>query len=1288
MALANVACLLAEQQILISGRVLVIDWDLEAPGLHKFFSKICERPENVDRPGIINYFFQLSELLEETPSLYNELEREDGWETLNRVHPIEDYLILDVQTGIDLIKAGRLNSRYAEKVASFNWVSFYERFGSSLMAFRKLLTNKYSYCLIDSRTGFTDTSGICTMLLPEKLVIVFTPNKQSSQGAVELAERAIKYRRSSADLRPLSIFPLPSRIDDAEESLRKQWRTEYQNAFERVFQMSYDLESCDLTGYFDEVKLPYKSYYAYGETLAVLNERNESLTLHRAYKTFSDMLTTLESSWYNFDSAELTSKEEPLSRIGQIKKIAISSTMRDLPEHRQQVMDACQRLGMFYPEMMENLTATDANAMEVSLRMVSEADIYLGVFGFRYGYVPPNETISVTEMEYNHAVARGIPCLIFLMSDDHHVKPSDVETGEGAKKLKELKDRLLTERVVGFFTSADDLRGQVIQALVSYRESDPTKFHYVSEIPTAPEVYIAHPYTLLQTHRLIGRQMELRLLTDWVTKRREQIYGARILSIIAIGGMGKSALTWKWFTEIAPQEMNPLAGRMWWSFYESDATFENFVTRALAYVTGRPLDEAQKLPPTEREAQLLAALDREPFLLALDGIERILVGYARMDASRLIDNQDKAKINLRKTADPRAGRFLKKLAQVKSSRILASSRLYPADLEMAGGDPLPGTFRLDIEGLTDDDAIELWRAFEVSGSRDELLPVFTTFDKHPLLIQALAGEIKRYRPASGNFQEWRKAHPHFDPAQFPRLQEAMGHVLEFALQNLSDKDRQVLHIIAAFRMPASYDTLTALLIGEGKPCAAERELDALLTELEDRGLIGWDKRANRYDLHPIVRGVVWSGLADNTRRAVYTTLQIHFDSLPKIDDWEDVNSLEDLMPAIELYNTLIGLGRYDDAEILFCEQINKATLYRLNASRQRAELLEMLFPDGLDKLPRLSSPSGQAFTLEALALAYQYSGQPNRAAPLYRRNNIIRSEMEDDDNLAIGLDNLSAVLRLMGLLYESEAAARHALGITRKQNNRFDEGVSLSLLGWTLAARGVVSDSELSLQRSLLLASLTDEAIFELSYLAEHALWLGKHNVANNLANRAWNSAIQYGKFERGFILAARLQGAAALALNGFAKADERLHYALTRARAVNYVEEELPALIALAELRRRQNDLKAARELLDDVWEYAEREPYPLHHADACNVLAQVERDEGNHAAAVEAATQAYQLAWCDGPPFAYHWGLEKARKHLQELGAGEPQLPPFDESKYEPMPDVEIDPEDEFHVGNTSDD
>src|SRR6185295_17900464 len=158
------------------------------------------------------------------------------------------------------------------------------------------------------------------------------------------------------------------------------------------------------------------------------------------------------------------------------------------------------------------------------------------------------------------------------------------------------------------------------------------------------------------------------------------------------GGMGKSALTWKWFNEVAPQEMKNLAGRMWWSFYESDATFENFIARALAYVSNRPLDEVQSMPAPERETQLLSALDHEPFLLVLDGLERILIAYARMDAARLDDSEVGKESNLRKTADPRVGRFLQKLAKVRHSRVLVSSRLYPAELETSGGDPAPGCF--------------------------------------------------------------------------------------------------------------------------------------------------------------------------------------------------------------------------------------------------------------------------------------------------------------------------------------------------------------------------------------------------------------------------------------------------------------------------------------------------------------------------------------------------------------------------------------------------------------------
>jgi tetratricopeptide (TPR) repeat protein len=557
----------------------------------------------------------------------------------------------------------------------------------------------------------------------------------------------------------------------------------------------------------------------------------------------------------------------------------------------------------------------------------------------------------------------------------------------------------------------------------------------------------------------------------------------------------------------------------------------------------------------------------------------------------------------------------------------------------------------------------------------------------------LASQVARYRPAPGDFDQWRADHPDFDPFSLP-LRQSKSHVLAFALRGLDGGLRQALHTVAGFRMPAAYDTLAALLAGDGKPFPDEQALDTALTELEDRGLLGWDRRANRYDMHPIVRGVIWSGLDDEARQETYETLHGHFESLPAIEDWEQVERLEDLTPAIELYNTLIGLGRYDDAYVVFRDRLEYATHFRLSASHQRAELLEMPFPDGLDESPRLSRANDQGFTLNALAAAYNHGGQPGRAVPLLRRDIAICESESDLGNASIVSGHLAYVLHPSGELRESEGAARRALHITREQGNRFQEAISLYYLGLTLAARGVVDDSAVALERSLRMfvaqRHTQSEGLVN-AFLAQRALWLGNPAATGSLADRAWELA-RVERLEGDFIRAARLQGEAALGLDdpstgsgqSLARAEERLHLALTRARAVNLIQEELPTLAALAELRRRQGDPKTARELLKDAWGPAERGPYPLFHADARNVLAQIERDAGNADAAVEVATRAYRLAWCDGPPFAYHWGLEAARAHLAALGAPEPtDLPPYDESRYEPMPEVQIDPEDEYHAG-----
>src|SRR5262249_19142506 len=154
----------------------------------------------------------------------------------------------------------------------------------------------------------------------------------------------------------------------------------------------------------------------------------------------------------------------------------------------------------------------------------------------------------------------------------------------------------------------------------------------------------------------------------------------------------------------------------------------------------------------------------------------------------------------------------------------------------------------------------------------------------------------------------------FNPFQFQNLVQVKSHILEHALRSLNPVEFHVLRTLAAFRLPAGYDTLVALFVSSGdaanaaarKPFAHQVALDRALTALADRGLLGWDSRpgVNRYDLDPIVRGVVWGGLDRQARTDLYTALQGHFEVMPTIE-MDGVDSLEDLTPAIELYSALI-----------------------------------------------------------------------------------------------------------------------------------------------------------------------------------------------------------------------------------------------------------------------------------------------------------------------------------------------------------------------------------------------
>jgi tetratricopeptide (TPR) repeat protein len=309
MALANIACLLAKRLAKTSQTVLVMDWDLEAPGLHRFFSAKSDLPEYEGHPGVMNYFHALRDLLAGSPNLYNQLTAPEGWQVLDQKLPLDEYLIPDVIPGVDFMRAGRFDSEYPKLVGTFNWIELFERYGGVIRTFRELLAMRFGYTLVDSRTGLTDVSGICTTLLPEILVGVFTPNRQSLHGLLDLIAQAIEYRSKSDDFRPLAVFPLPSRVENAEKDLREQWHKDYQDLFENLFRRLHETEQCDLTAYFNDVLLPHVSYYAYGENIAVLQERPDAISLSAAYQRFFERLMNSDFAW------EVPEPEKPIAPV-------------------------------------------------------------------------------------------------------------------------------------------------------------------------------------------------------------------------------------------------------------------------------------------------------------------------------------------------------------------------------------------------------------------------------------------------------------------------------------------------------------------------------------------------------------------------------------------------------------------------------------------------------------------------------------------------------------------------------------------------------------------------------------------------------------------------------------------------------------------------------------------------------------------------------------------------------------------------------------------------------------
>ncbi|WNZ08924.1 FxSxx-COOH system tetratricopeptide repeat protein [Streptomyces sp. 11x1] len=270
MALVNVGWIMASN----GKRVLLVDWDLEAPGLHRYLRPFLLDPKLRDTDGLINMVNAfVGQVIRpgEPPDSGAEttVMSDDELRSHARLGARTTGLDLRFPAGgrLDFLPAGRMSPSYSADVTSFNWRAFYERLGGGafLQALREEMKASYDYVLIDSRTGVSDISGICTTVMPDVLVDGFVLNHQSIEGGLDVAQSVASEARH-----PVRILPVPMRVEDGEQELL-EWGRDLARAEFGPF-LAW-LAEPEHEQYWGEVEIPYKKYYAYAEIPTTVRDR-------------------------------------------------------------------------------------------------------------------------------------------------------------------------------------------------------------------------------------------------------------------------------------------------------------------------------------------------------------------------------------------------------------------------------------------------------------------------------------------------------------------------------------------------------------------------------------------------------------------------------------------------------------------------------------------------------------------------------------------------------------------------------------------------------------------------------------------------------------------------------------------------------------------------------------------------------------------------------------------------------------------------------------------------------
>jgi hypothetical protein len=146
-------------------------------------------------------------------------------------------------------------------------------------------------------------------------------------------------------------------------------------------------------------------------------------------------------------------------------RVYVSSTFDDLRQCREKVRLVLQQLG-HVDVAMETYVAGPERPLEKCLADVAGSDMYVGIFAWRHGYIPPGQGRSITELEYRTAVESGKDCLIFLLDEDAPWPPKYVDDDKAS--IRRVRSQLSEDHTCSFFSACDQLASLVSTAVANW----------------------------------------------------------------------------------------------------------------------------------------------------------------------------------------------------------------------------------------------------------------------------------------------------------------------------------------------------------------------------------------------------------------------------------------------------------------------------------------------------------------------------------------------------------------------------------------------------------------------------------------------------------------------------------------------------------------------------------------------------------------------------------------------------------------------------------------------------